>query len=272
MRRPDPVPNRISENDSYPSMSCRIGSTCGRPPRPEQRRAHPHVGGPLLDRHLEVVAHAHREPAGEALPTRGGRRARRAARGGGGTRGGSLRDRRPGAGWPSGRRSAGAGGRRAGGPPRRAPPARSRACSPRRRGYLQEAGDGEPAGGGLAVERPRRCSGGRSSGWCGTGRGRGGPCWTAGGRSGATRSRAAARGSWRAPPGPGSRRRPSEPACQAAASAAAGWVLLAPTRTTLPAGRPARRQASAMRSLIRARRSGHLPELPLTAQAGSSSK
>src|SRR4051795_11094184 len=39
-----------------------------RPPRPEDRRAHPHVGGPLLDRHLEVVAHPHGEPAGEAGP------------------------------------------------------------------------------------------------------------------------------------------------------------------------------------------------------------
>src|SRR3954466_11813558 len=40
----------------------------GRSPRSEDRRAHPHVGGPLLDRHLEVVAHPHGEPAGGAGP------------------------------------------------------------------------------------------------------------------------------------------------------------------------------------------------------------
>src|SRR5947209_12177386 len=56
------------------------------------------------------------------------------------------------------------------------------------------------------------------------------------------------------------------PASQAAASAAGAWVLLAPTRTTLPAGRPLRLQASPMRSRIQARRSA-MDASPFTASA-----
>src|SRR3954470_15571240 len=71
----DQTSGNARKKDSHLSMSKGKSSSCAgspvrdrRPPRTEQRRADPHVGGSLLDRHLEVVAHAHGEPAGKSRP------------------------------------------------------------------------------------------------------------------------------------------------------------------------------------------------------------
>ena len=164
---------------------------------------------------------------------------------------GRLGGRPPGAGSPSGRRCAGgqAGKRRHGlGEPRRAKPCLL--ASPPRLTSRKPV-DGKPRAAASRSMAVGDLRGGRSEWMAGRGRGRRGPCWTAEGRSGATRSarrsRAAARGSWRAPPGPGSRRRPGGRPGTPRRATAAGWVLLAPSRVTAAGRRPARPQASSMR-------------------------